>query len=134
MKHTDETDARIRRAYENLERLRDVAAELGCTRNVIIGRARRLGLAETGRNLRSPFAGGDLTPEIIAKGHAAWAHIRNSDPERRAQWAQRMSVARKAAWARCTDEERKKQGEILRAARGRKVHQNSAPVKELERT
>jgi len=50
LKHSAATDERIRRAYENCEVIADVAHELGFTRNMVIGRARRLGLCSNGRN------------------------------------------------------------------------------------
>lgn len=59
-KHTDKTDARIRRGYEAGDLVVDIAAELRVTRDVVIGRARRLGLAKTGRQYRSPGWGRGL--------------------------------------------------------------------------
>ena len=49
-KHTAETDARIRQGYEAGERVLDIANALGVSRNVVIGRAGRIGLARTGTN------------------------------------------------------------------------------------
>lgn len=47
--HTAETDARICQGYEAGERVLDIANALGVSRNVVIGRANRLGLQEPGR-------------------------------------------------------------------------------------
>ena len=47
--HTEATDSRIRRGYEGGERVVAIAADLNVTRNVVIGRARRLGLTKAGR-------------------------------------------------------------------------------------
>ena len=85
-KHTEETDARIRRGYEAGELVSGIAAELGVTRNVIIGRARRIGLAKAGRQLEA-----SKTPEALAKLRAAskrsWD---SSDPERRIETSIRL--------------------------------------------
>jgi hypothetical protein len=48
-KHTLETDKRIRDGYAVNERVLDIATALGVTRNVIIGRAYRLGLGDPER-------------------------------------------------------------------------------------
>ena len=52
--HTKETDARIRRAYACGEKISRVADALGTTRNVIIGRAHRLGLSRPGPDRNYP--------------------------------------------------------------------------------
>lgn len=54
-KHAGKNDAVIIAGYAANRRVADIAAELGVTRNVIIGRARRLGLNDPARleNARS---------------------------------------------------------------------------------
>lgn len=132
MIHTDKTDARIRKAYENEERISDVARELGCTRNVVIGRANRLGLSQTGRSHHSPFS---ATKDNGNYGRQVREAIRASDPERAALWRRNISEAQKRAWELLTDTEKAARLAKLNEARvKRTVHQNGAPVKELERT
>ncbi len=48
-KHTPESDQRIRDGYASNERVLSIAKDLGVSRNVIIGRAFRLGLADPHR-------------------------------------------------------------------------------------
>lgn len=62
-KHTEETDARIRLGYEAGERVAAIARELKTTRNVVIGRAYRLGLAKPG--LPRNYPSGRVMPEAV---------------------------------------------------------------------
>lgn len=48
--HTGASDSVIRDGYAVKRRVADIAAELGVTRSVVIGRARVLGLQESSRN------------------------------------------------------------------------------------
>lgn len=57
LKHTNESDARIREGYAAGERVSSIAAALGATRNVVIGRAFRLGLSVAGRQNASIYIG-----------------------------------------------------------------------------
>ena len=47
--HTDQTDAIIRAGYAANRPVREIAAELGATKNVVVGRAFRLGLSSAER-------------------------------------------------------------------------------------
>jgi hypothetical protein len=49
-RHTPATDAIIRQGYADGILVIDIAETLGVTRNVVIGRARRLGLTQSGRS------------------------------------------------------------------------------------
>jgi hypothetical protein len=71
-KHTAETDARIRKGYEEGEWVADIAAALGVTRNTVIGRARRIGLAERGRNGRAVHADPEKHARIMDAMHAGY--------------------------------------------------------------
>jgi hypothetical protein len=48
-RHTERTDKIIRDGYANATPVREIAAALGVSRNVVIGRARRIGLADPDR-------------------------------------------------------------------------------------
>lgn len=48
-KHAGENDEAIRAGYAANRRVSDIAADLGVTRNAVIGRARRLGLCDPRR-------------------------------------------------------------------------------------
>lgn len=90
-KHTPETDAVIRGGYAVNRKVAEIAAELGVTRNVVIGRARRLGLADSSRwvasitEARSP-EGRERRSQIMK---AMWA-----DPEFRERTISSMRIAR----------------------------------------
>lgn len=77
-KHTEESDARIRRGYEAGERVLNIANELGVSRNVIIGRARRIGLAVFGSQIDAA-----RTPDARNRNSEAQKSAWAGDPERR---------------------------------------------------
>lgn len=91
-KHTPETDEKIRAGYMNHLPVRVIADELGVTRNVVIGRAGRLGL-------------GDM--ENIKRYHA-------SDEAR--ETSRKTQIKR---WANATPEQRKAIGASMKEGRMR---------------
>jgi hypothetical protein len=94
-KHTEKTDRRICDAYERGERLRDVAAELGVSRNTIIGRARILSLARAGRQIEAAKKfnkDSPGNPEAIRRWMAA-------NPDRVREIAVARNAGRDRYWA-----------------------------------
>ena len=59
-RHTERTDKIIRAGYANATPVREIAAALGVSRNVVIGRAARLGLSKAGRQKK--MATGPIGP------------------------------------------------------------------------
>lgn len=86
--HTPETDAVIRSGYAVNRRVADIAADLGVTRNVVIGRARRLGLADKERwaaSMRSDAARAIRSVQAIQR----WA-----DPDYKRRTSQAISIGK----------------------------------------
>ena len=111
-KHTTDTDQHIRNGYANSQPVRSIAAVLGVTKNVVIGRARALGLTGT-------------YDQKVARERAADANRGSKRsrkiprPNQRAWWANRPEAERVAHIAK------------MRAALAAKVntaHKNSVEV------
>jgi hypothetical protein len=81
-KHAAKNDAAIIAGYAANRRVRDIAADLGVTRNVVIGRARRLGLSDPSRleSARSARYGVDEATETKRQW---WADHPEAREERR---------------------------------------------------
>jgi len=81
-KHSEKNDAVIIAGYAANRRVADIAAELGVTRNTVIGRAKRLGLADPSRlaNARAARYGVD---EATESKRLWWAAHPEAREERR---------------------------------------------------
>lgn len=107
-KHTTQTDQRIRDGYARSEPVAEIAAALGVTRNVVIGRAGRIGLSGTYDQ--------KVVRERIGAAHRGSRRDYVKRPRMRAWWANRPAAERAAHIAK------------LRAGRAAKVntaHKNS---------
>lgn len=93
--HTAETDAIIRAGYAEHRPVVHIANDLGVSKNVVIGRARRIGLSSQG-NLTFALENRDLSEQarrsIGLKKKAWWAE----NPDQKAPAVRRMLEGRKA--------------------------------------
>ncbi len=87
-RHTPESDQRIRDGYSATEPVQSIADALGVTRNVVIGRARRIGLAGT--------YDAQVVRQRIGDAHRGMKHKSGPRPKMRAWWASLSSDDRAA--------------------------------------
>ncbi len=97
-KHAGANDEVIRAGYEANRRVSEIAAELGVTRNVVIGRARRLGLANPERRVRAIAAGYGKAEQ--SKKMRAWHQAHPGHIEAMQRWWDEHPEAREARRAR----------------------------------
>jgi hypothetical protein len=116
-KHTAESDARIRQGYAREERVSAIARALGVSRNVVIGRANRIGLSEAGRQSRSPFTG-KQTPAGKARALEKLKAF-HRDHERHSAWIQSMRASLRQIWADMPTDRRTERLEAMAEGRRR---------------